>query len=116
MLCRYRRHKEKQVDFKECITFLYKEIDRILCIKKHKNKEESLREWLQIEKEDIVEGITKKQWEQLLVISNHCAFSNKPPLLDDVEKSREIYHTLQKNSYKSSPRWKRIFYRYIKVM
>lgn len=116
MLCRYRRHKEKQVDFKECITFLYKEIDRILCIKKYKSKEESLREWLQIEKEDLVEGITQKQWEQLLVISNHCAFSNKPPLLDDVEKSREIYHTLQKNSYKSSPRWKRIFYRYIKVM
>lgn len=116
ILCRYRRHKERQVDFKECITFLYKEIDRILSIKKHKSKEESLREWLQIEKEDIVEGITKKQWEQLLVISNHCAFSNKPPLLDDVEKSREIYHTLQKNSYKSSPIWKRIFFRYIKVM
>lgn len=116
ILCRYRKHKETQAYLGECIIFLYKEIDRILCIKKHKRREEPLREWLQMEKEDMVEGITEKQWKQLLIISNQCAFSSKPPLSDDVEKIREIYHILQENSYKSSSRGKRIYYRYIKVM
>lgn len=116
ILCRYRKHKETQTYLGECIIFLYKEIDRILCIKKHKRKEEPLREWLQMEKEDMVEGITEKQWKQLLIISNQCAFSSKPPLSDDVEKIREIYHNLQENSYKSSSRGKRIYYRYIKAM
>lgn len=116
ILCQYRKHKEIQQDFGKCIIFLYKEIDRILCIKKHKKKDEELREWLQREKEDMTEGIAKEQWEQLLIISNRCAFSGKPPLLDDVEKAREIYHALQENSYKSSSIAKRIFYRYVRVM
>ncbi|MCI8408226.1 MAG: transglutaminase domain-containing protein [Lachnospiraceae bacterium] len=116
ILCRYRKQKVGQKDFNECIIFIYKEIDRILCIKKHKSKEESLRDWIQKKKEEMVEGISERQWEQLLEISNRCAFSNKPPLLDDVEKSREIYHILQINSYKSSTKTKKLFYRYIKVM
>lgn len=116
ILCQYRKKKEMQRDFNACITFIYKEINRILCIKKHKNKEETLRDWIQKEKEEMIEGISERQWEQLLEISNRCAFSNKPPFLDDVEKSREIYHLLQKNSYKSSRKIKKIFYRYIKVM
>lgn len=116
ILCRYRKQKEEQKDLNACIIFIYKEIDRVLCIKKHKNKEETLRDWMQKKKEDMVEEISDQQWEQLLEISNRCAFSNKPPLLDDVKISKEIYHALQTNSYKSSTRLKKIFYRYIKVM
>lgn len=118
VICQYRKRKENQKDFNKCIIFLYKEIDRILCIKKHKSREEALRDWIQKEREetDIIEGISPEQWNQLLELSNRCAFSDKPPLLDDVLKCRELYHILQINSYNSSTRLKKIFYRYIRVI
>lgn len=116
ILCRYRNKKEMQPDFVRRVIFYYKEIDRILCIKKHKEKEEPLREWLQREREDVVEGIDEGCWRELFEIGNKCAFSNQSPSLDEVEKCRQLYQNLLQNSYKTGKRGKKIFYKYIKVM
>ena len=112
----YRKRKEEQPDLEKRMVFFYKEIDRILCVKKYKKKEEPLREWLQTEKEEPIESIAPKQWKQLLEVCNDCAFSNKPLSPDEVEQCRQLYHTLQEDIYQSNPWWKRVFYRYIRVL
>lgn len=112
----YRKRKEEQPVLEKRMIFFYKEIDRILCVKKYKKKEAPLREWLQTEKEEPIESIAPKQWKQLLEVCNDCAFSNKSLPPDEVEQCRQLYHTLQENIYQSNPWWKRVFYRYIKVL
>lgn len=116
IVVKIRKKKETQEDYFACITFIYQEINRILSVKKHKSKEMSLRDWMLQNKEEQVEKITPEQWEELLNISNRCAFSNQPPMAEEVEWCRQLYHSLQLQCYKECSFWKRVYYRYIRVL